>query len=1617
MSSATVSDTDFLKDVRESRLKSYQSTPQDINAHYSDEGQIQADYHKRFAFELIQNADDAMAGADDRKRVRFELDGNTLLVANTGRPIDEDDVEALCTMSYTTKDASDEQEAPIGHKGRGFSSVLDLTDHPQVFSTGISFEFNRERASEPIDNVVGGLDDWTSEDIHGIPLMRLPFPPEETPQRVEELFADGYNTVFRFELKSPDLREDTLSAISDLDQHTAVFLQNLNELELSLDGSAEEWRIQRQPKDVDELRCELEFVTVDHEGADGETTSSTFGLFSRQRIPIEGHTGGIDTNTWGEVDTTRIGLALGVTRESGEIHLEPLKERPFLHVFLPTEQRCPIPALVNGAFYTKISRTGVDVTADEDNYNAFLLEQIADLLATDVLSYVEQTATSPESILGWLDFTHLTEDARHEDDTLVGRFVSALRDAFTDVAFLPKFNSNKADYTSISLSEVVVPYYAETRPQIAKNIARIHGQGRLELPALEASGYFPETSLLSYENAQILNGLDATVLSAIEVPTVLGAAPDDRSPLDKYPNSDDEIAVDPILQVLVWVYETINDQDEILEGFKSACRTEAVFPVGRPTDKGVVRHEPKNGTKSREFFFPPQNQILDVDLPGVEFLSPPLYRPGTEVNSRKQSELVEDLKPALESLWDVKEFVFEQVAREAIFPVLQSPRQTDTDDTPLREMDVLEMVWRLAGESVTPEAPLPHIERTQTLHKLCLLPVPTRDGGWQPACRVYFGEDWQPDVSDAKQIEPLLEAAAIEEAHYLAPPTDFAGIQEEDIEEESDIGEETTFDEWRDFFQWLGIAPHIRLTPLFDPQTRRDLKGTKGIERPNKPSALDALGEDLWTKYKQHLTDELNASPGERRDYDSIYRMHSIEFIDQYIMATQADQTDGGSESSADVGRRLLNHITGWWQESLQGYRHPTLATHDVTSFSRRNQNCPSKREKRSIGLNLWLWQLKHARWCPTDHGVRQPDEVWMPTESVSTRFQRQGHYLLPVLQSEVAERTQDSAGFYIAIGVRRELSQSTFQPRDAITVIDTLANTFTDDTGAIPSNSDITDSIRQIKSTYRYVSELLPNLADQQRAVTDKRWQAAQPELANLRVLCRRGEEGFVFTHAKNAYFVDGPDVLEQIPIEGLPVFVLRESDAIPFGVHLTMRDLESVTSATPKFSDDNDEQRIRLIEELNEAAPYILCRLEAERQSQELITRDLKGMRSFIDNLDIVDTIKVDYELEHGDETLTVTSNPPYYLDSRDRGRTESPIPIVRSSINSDEQYRFLARAICGALDITQFEGVVTMLTASDDSQRRDYLRLAGAPSSRDEIESKRQGLFDEEDGGSGGGFSDISNDHNHEDPDYEVDETDPATEPIEKRTPQRQTRPLYNPSELAIGGNRKAIIVEPDGESNDRKEGQNGRGGSDGNGGTTSQKYRTAIDALGMKITTEYEKARLEDPELGFDFESSGKSPGDYVFEVDTKHNIKQARDSNIAGPVIEMLNREIGLPLPYPGFDILTVNPETGTADRLIELKSSGNDTRTPGISWNEWKTARTTDVSDLFYLYIVGNLRKDIQADPYVREIPNPFELLRAETEERTETKREVKVDITRFRKRGEIHETPLTNIEDPQHNP
>lgn len=1583
------SPSEYLESRRESRLKSYQNSPEDIAAHYSDEGQIQSDYHKRFAFELIQNADDAMKGVDGVKSVRFELNEGVLLVANTGRPIERDDVKALCTMSYTTKSTEEEKRASIGHKGRGFSSVLEITSKPQIFSNGISFEFDRERSHQEIRELVRRIDGVSLEELDGVPLMRLPFEPHETPDRVQELLANGYNTVFRFELKDDQVEQDVIDTIEKLGRNTVLFLQELDRLEFDLEGvSKRGWKINRESKSIDSSFTNLEFVSI-HKIGDKES-SKTFAVFSRDEIEIGGHTGGIDDNTWGNVNYTQIGLALRVEYQEDGIHLTRFESRPAVHVFLPTEERSPIPVLINGAFHTAISRTNINVTSDEDNYNSYLFQQVVELLATDVRKYTEKTATTIEEFIEYLDFTHLSEEQISDVGRIEGRFVEALKDRFSEVKFVPRLEKLTTgeildDPGVKPIEDVVVPYYysdgtdKQDGRTVAEAIALIYGNEKLNVEGVNNQGWFPKTTLLIPRRAAILEGLGAPVLEPEEVPVVLGSVPDENSPLI-FPDEADELAVDPILQVLIWVWKSVTGDDMIVDSFKEAANNSAVFPVGNPNG-GFVKHVSRDG--GVEFFLPPRGELPDIELSGIRFLTPPVYRPQKGVEPARQSDLVEDIRPALEAIWDINEFDFEEVVQAGVFPKLASPRQQDADDSELRNENILGLIKQLSTQTIDEENPLPYVERDGSLHRLCLLPVPTRDGDWKPAYKVYFGEEWQPEATRERKIEPLLTAVDAD-APFLAPPSRLPGDVEFRNDDESE--EESEFDQWIQFFKWLGVSPHLRLKPLFEPHIQRDFVSTIGINRPENTSILSQLREEDWEAYQRHLITELDKSEKRRREYDSIYRIHGIEFLNQYL---------NSANNNKSVAELLFKHLASWWDDEFRAYRNSVLATHDVRSFGRRNKNCPKEREKRRVGSNLWLWQLKREPWAPSKQGQVKPENLWMPTKAVKNMFSIHSTVLLPVLSQTVLDEAAGVRDFLHVLGVRDDPDQSSFTPRDAEIVVDNVSRMFDGESQEVVSNH-----LRQIKAVYRYVSEHLPR-RDSRGEITSTEWIDAKVQLQEIPVLSRINEERFEFEDAKDVYFVRSPDVLDRIPISGIPVFVLQEDEAARIGTYFGQRDLEKEADPNPEFIDERIGETEKIRKKLRELAPFILCRLEAERTSQDLINQDVNGMREFYRNMTIVDDIEVDYEFESG---VTIPAEPDYFLDNRGRARTDRPLPFVTHSEDEKELNRYLARALCEYLGISQFEGVITLLDAASNDQRLQYLKLAGAPASETDIVGKKQDLSEEINTPAEEIEIELG-DKDEQPSGYEENNgMETVKQKIQRREIEAQTHPVYEPDELSVNG--EGIIIKTEGSDSpgpNEKSVTTPPDSSSSRGGV-SAKYRSQVDRLGTWITLQYERNRLK---------AKCDNPDDFIFDIHDEDRYRKAKndDGGIAGPALEDLE-EKGLPELYPGFDILVVDPESGDPDRLIELKSSGHNSRSPGVTWNEWKTAMDPEIQELYYLYVVGNLRKDINSKPYLREIPNPFRLLNSETTERSEIKKEVKVNVYSFKEDAEIIETPISVTSD-----
>ena len=173
--------------------------------------------------------------------------------------------------------------------------------------------------------------------------------------------------------------------------------------------------------------------------------------------------------------------------------------------------------------------------------------------------------------------------------------------------------------------------------------------------------------------------------------------------------------------------------------------------------------------------------------------------------------------------------------------------------------------------------------------------------------------------------------------------------------------------------------------------------------------------------------------------------------------------------------------------------------------------------------------------------------------------------------------------------------------------------------------------------------------------------------------------------------------------------------------------------------------------------------------------------------------------------------------------------------------------------------------------------------------------------------------------------------------------------------------------------------------------------------MKIAVTYEVRRLEGEGESVTTITDGKLDGvtgsrihdTLVVEV---HNPAAIARAEKLSEAVRRVMRDLeahGISRVHPGFDLLTIRGSE--IDRMIELKSSGVDARVQAMSWNEWKSASNSDLRERFWLYLVGNLRADLDhASPYVRAIKDPFGSLVSETVEDQQLKRAVQLRVREF---------------------
>ena len=168
---------EFIVQEAQKSLNAYREQPRLITEHARSElDMAQGGYAHRQLFELVQNSADALRESRRGKSILIRLTKGVLYCADNGTSIDEDGVEGLMFDRMSSK-----RNIPaIGRFGRGFKSVLRVTDAPEFYSRSGSFRFDKRRAAVRIAE--------SASAVH-YPVLRLPEPiePDDARKADEDL--------------------------------------------------------------------------------------------------------------------------------------------------------------------------------------------------------------------------------------------------------------------------------------------------------------------------------------------------------------------------------------------------------------------------------------------------------------------------------------------------------------------------------------------------------------------------------------------------------------------------------------------------------------------------------------------------------------------------------------------------------------------------------------------------------------------------------------------------------------------------------------------------------------------------------------------------------------------------------------------------------------------------------------------------------------------------------------------------------------------------------------------------------------------------------------------------------------------------------------------------------------------------------------------------------------------------------------------------------------------------------------------------------------------------------------------------------------------------------------
>lgn len=290
------------------------------------------DSHAHFIFELLQNAEDALArreGWRGSKSVRFDLAPQCLRVLHAGNPFTLGDVRGVCGIAKTTKDLTE-----IGRFGIGFKSVYAVTDRPEVHSGGEDFA---------IENFV------------------FPVAAPATTRSADQ-------TEFVLPLRADDgnLFASIANSLGKLGARALLFLRQIEEISWAVSDGASGIYMRDQGGEAG-AGCRRVLLIGEREGVNVE---ETWLVFSREARVESGERAGF----------IEVAFLLDKDEETSADVVRRIDASP-LYAFFPTVVSTHLGFLVQGPYRTTPSRDNIP---PEDPWNVKLIRATAELLVDAV---------------------------------------------------------------------------------------------------------------------------------------------------------------------------------------------------------------------------------------------------------------------------------------------------------------------------------------------------------------------------------------------------------------------------------------------------------------------------------------------------------------------------------------------------------------------------------------------------------------------------------------------------------------------------------------------------------------------------------------------------------------------------------------------------------------------------------------------------------------------------------------------------------------------------------------------------------------------------------------------------------------------------------------------------------------------------------------------------------------------------------------------------------------------------------------------------------------------------------------------------------------------------------